>query len=63
MRLPGSHLGRRGEIGASAAEYALLVALVALIILGAVSAFGTEVQSLFQDSCDGVANAGGNASC
>jgi len=37
----------RGERGATAAEYCLLVSLVAGVIIGVVITFGTEVSALF----------------
>ena len=36
------------ESGASAVEYAVLMALIALAIIGSVTAFGTAVKGLFQ---------------
>ena len=38
---------RDSERGATAVEYALMVALIALAIFGAVTAFGGHVLSLF----------------
>ena len=35
------------EAGATAVEYALMVALIASVIIGSVSALGTKVISLF----------------
>ncbi len=37
----------RNETGASAVEYGLLVALIAAVIIGAVTAFGTGLRDLF----------------
>jgi pilus assembly protein Flp/PilA len=42
---------RRGESGASAVEYGLLIAGIAAIIAVAVFAFGGGSTGLFQDSC------------
>ncbi len=39
--------GAGGESGATAVEYALLLALIALVIIGAVGAFGQKVVDLF----------------
>ena len=39
-------LKRRTE-GATAAEYALLVALIAIVAVGAVTAAGTQVSNIF----------------
>ncbi len=38
------------EDGATAAEYALMVALIATVIIGAVTLLGTSVNSLFQSA-------------
>ncbi|MDO5286060.1 MAG: Flp family type IVb pilin [Actinomycetia bacterium] len=35
--------------GATAVEYGLLVALIAAVIIAAVTAFGTEVREVFTD--------------
>jgi pilus assembly protein Flp/PilA len=37
----------KDESGASAVEYGLLVALIAVVIIGAVTALGTGVQNTF----------------
>jgi Flp pilus assembly pilin Flp len=36
--------------GATAAEYALLVALIAVFIIGAVTLFGGKISGIFSDS-------------
>ena len=46
------HPERRGERGASAVEYAILVAGIAALIVVAVIAFGGPVKELFTDTCD-----------
>jgi Flp pilus assembly pilin Flp len=38
----------RGDRGATAAEYALMVGLIAVVIVVAVTAFGTSVKGLFE---------------
>jgi pilus assembly protein Flp/PilA len=38
----------KDESGASAVEYGLLVALIAVVIVGAVTALGTSISSTFQ---------------
>lgn len=43
---------KKREEGASAVEYGLLVALIAIVIIGAVTLLGTRLSSIFQDSCD-----------
>lgn len=35
------------EQGATAVEYALLVSLIAIVIIGAVTAFGLDLKSIF----------------
>lgn len=37
------------EQGATAVEYALLVSLIAIVIIGAVTAFGLDLESIFTD--------------
>ena len=41
--------------GASAVEYALLLAAVALVLVVVVYALGTATRGLFEDSCEHVA--------
>lgn len=40
-------LPSRDERGATAVEYGLMVALIAIVIIGAVSTFGLAVSDLF----------------
>lgn len=40
----------RTERGASAVEYGLLVALIAIIIIGAVTLLGTNLRGIFNSS-------------
>jgi pilus assembly protein Flp/PilA len=42
----------KDESGASAVEYGLLVALIAVIIIGAVTAVGTNLSGTFQSVAD-----------
>ena len=42
----GLHAG--SDRGATAVEYGLMVALIALVIIASVTAFGTSVKGLFQ---------------
>jgi len=44
------HAIRGSEQGATAVEYALMVALIAIAIIGAVSFLGTEIGNAFQKS-------------
>jgi len=48
------HRARRDERGASAVEYGLLIAGIAAVIVMVVYAFGGQVDSLFQGTCDTV---------
>ena len=50
----------RSDRGASSVEYAILVALIALIILAAVSFFGQSTSGLFQKTCSSVASTQGD---
>jgi len=47
----------RDDTGASAVEYALIVALIAVVIIVAVALFGHAVSGLFASSCTAVASA------
>ena len=42
----------KDESGASAVEYGLLVGLIAVVIIGAVSALGGKVQNALQTAAD-----------
>ena len=44
----------RNEDGASAVEYGLLVALIALIIIVAVSALGLSLNDIFNEVAEGI---------
>jgi len=43
----------RGDRGATAAEYALMVGLIAVVIAVAVTAFGLSVRGLFESFTQG----------
>jgi pilus assembly protein Flp/PilA len=43
---------KASEKGASAVEYGLLVALIAIVIIVAVTALGTKLSALFQHTAD-----------
>ena len=45
---------RKGETGASAVEYGLLVALIAAVIVAAVLMFGGFIQEIFTDTCSAI---------
>jgi Flp pilus assembly pilin Flp len=48
-RPPGRReLDLRGDSGATAVEYAIMVSLIALVIVGAVTYFGESVTALFE---------------
>jgi pilus assembly protein Flp/PilA len=36
-----------GDRGATVVEYALLIALIALVVIGAITAFGSQLSDLF----------------
>lgn len=44
--------------GATAAEYAIMVALIAMVIFAAVTALGLSVNGLFQSAVDTMPEAG-----
>ena len=41
---------KRDERGATAVEYGLMVAIIAIVIIGAVTLLGTKVSELFTDA-------------
>ena len=57
-------LGPRRDDGASAVEYGLLVALIAVVIAGAVALLGTTLDQTIRDTCAEVATTdAGAAAC
>jgi pilus assembly protein Flp/PilA len=46
----------RREDGATAVEYGIMVALIAVVIVGAVFALGDTLRGQFQDTTDCIAN-------
>ncbi len=48
----------RDEEGADATEYALMLGLIALVIIGAVSALGSRLNTLFQNYSNQLPNLG-----
>jgi len=56
-------LRQRTEKGASAVEYAILVALIAIIVLVAVAFLGERTNGLFVKTCSSVASTQGGAAC
>ena len=47
-------LRRRAQRGATSAEYALIAALVAVAVIGAVTLFGGATAGLFSRTCSSV---------
>ena len=43
---------RKDEDGATAIEYGLIAALIAVVIIGAVSTLGTDLTGIFEDVSD-----------
>lgn len=50
---------RRNEEGATAIEYGLIAALVALALIGALTAFGGSLQNVFTNASNTLAANGG----
>ncbi len=48
----------KDESGATAIEYGLIAALIAVVIIGAVGALGTTIQEKFQAVTDGMNGTG-----
>jgi pilus assembly protein Flp/PilA len=46
--------GRHPEFGATAVEYALMVMLIALVIIGAVTALGISLTPIFTNAANGI---------
>lgn len=53
---------RRDE-GASAVEYGLLVALIAVVIAGTVVILGQALEGQFEEACTSVANGAAGVNC
>ena len=51
----------RSSRGASSVEYAILVALIAMVILAAVTIFGQRTSGLFEKTCSSVASTQGSS--
>ncbi len=49
-------LGRRRDDGASAVEYGLLVALIAVVIAGTVLILGNALSDKFKSACEKVSS-------
>jgi pilus assembly protein Flp/PilA len=50
---------KRGEKGATAVEYGLMVGLIAVVIIVAVTALGGQLKTLFEGITDKLGGAGG----
>jgi pilus assembly protein Flp/PilA len=50
--------GSANERGASAVEYGLLVALIAVVIIGAVTLLGGNLEDIFDTIADAIGSAG-----
>lgn len=61
--VPGVVRRQRDQRGASAAEYGLLIAGIAAVIIVAVVSFGGMQERLFTDSCSTLASAMTAGSC
>jgi pilus assembly protein Flp/PilA len=56
-----ARLAEKDERGASAVEYGLLIAGIAALIVVVVFAFGGLLSSVFQSTCQTVANGAANS--
>lgn len=52
----------RDEQGATAVEYALMLALIAVVIVAAVAAIGPALSDRFAEVAEGIRNASGSGS-
>lgn len=50
------------DSGQDLAEYALLVALIALVVIGAVTLLGTQINTVFTNITNALAGSGGGGS-
>lgn len=49
------------DSGQDLAEYALLIALIALVVIGAVTLLGTQIQTVFNNITAALAGSGGGS--
>lgn len=55
---------KRDEEGATAVEYGIMVALIAVVIITAVGLLGGALESTFEDACDAIEEVeGSSAEC
>jgi len=52
---------RKNESGATAIEYGLIAALIAVAIIGAVSTLGTNISGTFEKVSNAISGTGGGA--
>lgn len=52
MRPHPTMLRRRDELGAASVEYALVAAMIAVVIISSVLLFGGATTGLFQKTCE-----------
>ena len=50
---------KRDDEGATAVEYGLMVALIAVVIIGAVQALGGNISTMFQNVANTIGGMGG----
>jgi pilus assembly protein Flp/PilA len=53
---------RRGQRGASSVEYALIAALIAVVIIASVTFFGSATSNLFRTACTSLPSGTSSAS-
>ena len=65
MRTSGPNLAkpRASERGASAVEYALLIAGIAAVLVIVIISFGAEVRGLFDSTCVAVEESAAESAC
>ncbi|MBV9832276.1 MAG: Flp family type IVb pilin [Marmoricola sp.] len=62
MELIRNFVARRGEDGASAVEYGLLVAGIAALIVTIVFVFGGVIKNSFSSTCGAISGGGSGSS-
>lgn len=53
----------RDEEGVTAIEYGLIAALIAVVIIAAVAAIGTDLKTVFQKVADCISGGAGHLTC
>ena len=54
---------QRSESGATSVEYALLAALIAVVIIASVTVLGGKTSGLFTKTCNSLSVHGGGTAC